>query len=245
MAPIEEKGKLWRYDPVTSQWTLISPVDTTAPYPAARSYHTMTSDGNSTVWVHAGCPEAGRLSDLWAFDTNAKAWKSLAAAPNPPRGGTSIVYCAGLLYRMSGFDGKTEQGGHLDVYDPAKDSWSTITYAADGKSGPEARSVGTLLAVKLIGKDYLVTLFGERDPSSLGHAGAGKMLGDGWVFDIAAGSWAKLQAAGDWPQPRGWFDADVARETGEDAAIVLHGGLAEDNSRLGDVWMLELTVPKE
>ncbi|KAK5059807.1 hypothetical protein LTR84_009690 [Exophiala bonariae] len=241
MAPIEENGKLWTYEPAASRWRLISPADSTAPYPAARSYHTMTSDGHSTIYVHAGCPEAGRLSDLWAFDVGAKAWKTLASAPDPPRGGTSIAYCASHLYRMSGFDGKTEQGGYLDVYDPAHDSWSTITYPANGKSGPEARSVGALLAVKLNGKDYLVTLFGERDPSSLGHAGAGKMLGDAWMFDVAAESWAKLEPKGDWPHPRGWFDADAVKGADEGSAvIVVHGGLAEDNNRLGDIWILEL-----
>ena len=30
----------------------------------------------------------------------------------------------------------------------------------------------------------LVTMFGERNPSSLGHAGAGKMLSDAWAWHI-------------------------------------------------------------
>jgi hypothetical protein len=33
-----------------------------------------------------------------------------------------------------------------------------------------------------------VTIFGERNPSSLGHAGAGKMFGDVWAYDIAGES---------------------------------------------------------
>ncbi|MCJ1467200.1 hypothetical protein MMC07_005823 [Pseudocyphellaria aurata] len=241
MAPIEEKGSLWSYNTSTSQWTLISPADVTAPYPAARSYHTMTNDGNHTLYLHAGCPEQGRLSDLWAFDINAETWKNLAAAPDPPRGGTSIAYSAGKLYRMNGFDGQREQGGQLDVYDPSENTWSTITYPADGTSGPEARSVGALLPLRVHNALFLITLFGEHDPSSLGHAGAGKMLSDVWAYNIAAGSWTKSEPKGDWPQPRGWFDADVWRQNGGKEAIVVHGGLAEDNSRLGDVWVLELS----
>lgn len=84
MAPIEEKGTLWSYNTSTSQWNVISLADVTAPYPAARSYHTMTNDGNHTLYLHAGCPDNVRLSNLWAFDIDAKVWKSLAAAPDPP-----------------------------------------------------------------------------------------------------------------------------------------------------------------
>ena len=240
MAPIAEKGHLWSYKPSTSQWSLISPADGAAPFPAARSYHAMTNDGVSTIYVHAGCPESGRLSDLWSFDVNTKSWKSLTAAPDPPRGGTSIAYCTGKLYRMNGFDGKQEQGGNLDVYDPSQDSWSTVTYPADGENGPEARSVGTLLALQLNHKHFLVTLFGEHDPSSLGHAGAGKMLGNVWAYDVGAECWSKVEAAGELPQPRGWFDADVLKGIEGKGAIVVHGGLAEDNSRLQDVWVIEL-----
>jgi N-acetylneuraminic acid mutarotase len=238
MAPIEENGGLWTFNPSISQWKLISPANTMTPYPAARSFHTMTNNGNNTLYLHAGCPEKGRLSDLWAFDVNAKVWKSLPAAPDPPRGGTSIAHCAGKIYRMNGFDGQKEQGGSLDIYDLGGNTWSTITYAADGKSGPEARSVSALLALQIKGKDILVTLFGERDPSSLGHAGAGKMLGDIWVYDIAGKNWSKLETNKDTPQPRGWFDADVVKGKEGNEAIVVHGGLAEDNSRLGDVWIM-------
>jgi hypothetical protein len=238
MAPIEENGSVWSYNPSTSQWKLISPVDTTVPYPAARSYHAMTNDGNDTLYIHAGCPENGRLSDLWAFNVDERAWKSLLAAPNPPRGGTSITQCAGKLYRMNGFDGEKEQGGSLDVYDPGENSWSTVTFSADGKSGPEARSVGTLLALEIHGENALVTMFGERDPSSLGHAGAGKMLGDVWAFNVTGKNWTKVETKGDVPQPRGWFNADVVCGQGGKEAIVVHGGLAEDNSRLGDVWVM-------
>jgi len=241
MAPIEENGNLWSFDTSASRWEMISPSDATAPYPAARSYHAMTDDGSNTLYMHAGCPENGRLSDLWTFDVKAKAWKELAAAPDPPRGGTSIAFCSGKLYRMNGFDGKQEQGGHLDIYDVSSGEWSTSDFPADGSNGPEARSVGALLPLQMEGRQLLVTLFGEHDPSSLGHAGAGKMLGNVWAYDIAAGSWTEVRGSGGWPQPRGWFDAGVVKTSEGKEAIVIHGGLAEDNSRLGDVWIMECT----
>ena len=61
MAPIEEHGALWSYDPSGPKWRRIKPADTPAPYPSARSYHAMATDGKETLYVHAGCPESGRL----------------------------------------------------------------------------------------------------------------------------------------------------------------------------------------
>ncbi|PSN72631.1 galactose oxidase [Corynespora cassiicola Philippines] len=240
MAPVEEKGAVWAWDPAQSAWSLVRPADASKPYPPARSYHTATSDGETSYFIHAGCPEKGRLSDLWKFDLSSKTWSQAADAPGPQRGGTSIAYSGGKLYRMNGFDGQTEVGGSIDVYDISSNTWSSETFQADGNSGPEPRSVCTLLPLRVRNKDKLMTLFGERDPSSLGHAGAGKMLGDVWLYDIAEKWWTHLQPSGDdgTPDPRGWFDADVLKaESGSDGVLV-HGGLGENNERLTDVWHL-------
>lgn len=234
MKPVEEQGALWRYSPSENRWDLVKPSAETSAYPAGRSYHSITSDGAETIYLHAGCPEKGRLSDLWSFNIASKTWTQLPDAPPPVRGGPSIAYHEGKVYRMNGFDGSTEQGGAVDVFDCSSGSWSTITFAPDGQNCPEARSVSALVVVDVQGKTHLVTLFGERDPSSLGHAGAGKMLGDVWAFDVAAQTWSKVDTEGAGPAPRGWFDADAAGDT-----VYVHGGLAEDNSRLGDVWALK------
>ncbi|KAL1599366.1 hypothetical protein SLS59_006383 [Nothophoma quercina] len=243
MAPVEENGAVWKYTPSTHTWAQLTPSDSSAPFPPARSYHTSASDGKSTFYVHAGCPENGRLSDLWAFNVEKKEWKQLADAPAPHRGGTSIAFSNGKLYRMNGFDGKTEVGGSIDVFDVEANTWSTKTFKADGNDGPEARSVCALLPVQLGRKQKLLTLFGERDPSSLGHAGAGKMLGDVWIYDISEEWWTKLDPNaedGGKPANRGWFDADVVKGEGlGNDSVVVHGGLGEDNERLDDVWLLK------
>ncbi|PYH99834.1 galactose oxidase [Aspergillus ellipticus CBS 707.79] len=236
MAPIDEAGSLWEFNPSTSTWTHITPSQSTDPYPAARSYHAMTSDGTDKLYIHAGCPEKGRLSDLWSFSLSTRTWTELAPAPDPPRGGTSIAFAAGLLYRMNGFDGTSEQGGSVDVYTPETNEWVLVSYTPDGVQGPVSRSVGALVPVTHGGGGYLVTLFGERDPSSLGHQGAGKMLGDVWVFEIEGRVWREVEVGGEGPDPRGWFDADVV----EAGRVVVHGGLGESNERLGDVWVLTL-----
>ncbi|KAH6854771.1 kelch repeat protein [Chaetomium sp. MPI-CAGE-AT-0009] len=248
MAPIEEHGALWRYTPSQSPsqspgtWALLPPVDPSAPFPASRSYHAMASNGRDTLYVHAGCPEKGRLSDLWAFHVPSRTWTELPPAPPPSRGGTSIVVVGDRLYRMNGFDGAREQGGAVDVLDldlVAGGGWETVGFKPDGVRGPEPRSVGAVVAVRVKGRELLVVLFGERDPSALGHAGAGKMLGDVWAFDVERGEWAEVKPLGEAPVARGWFGADVVAVDGGDDAVIIHGGLAEDNSRLGDVWKLQ------
>jgi hypothetical protein len=229
---------VWVFDPSTVTWTLLSPADPSKPFPPARSYHCSASNGDDKIYIHAGCPESGRLSDLWSFQPSSRTWLQHADAPAPPRGGTSIVFQQGLLYRMNGFDGQTEQGGSLDIYDPTTNAWSSRQYLADGISGPTPRSVSALLPLVVGGKPSLVTLFGERDPSSLGHQGAGKMLGDVWIYDIASAIWSEVATtrtdASNEPPTRGWFDADVVSQS----EILVIGGLGEANERLSDAWLL-------
>ncbi|KAG8156581.1 hypothetical protein KVR01_013532 [Diaporthe batatas] len=238
MAPVEENGAVWRYTPSQSAWKRLEPADPEKPFPAGRSYHAMASDGCDLLFVHAGCPEKGRMQDLWSFRLSSQTWRGLAAAPGPSRGGASLAYLGGKLYRMNGFDGTTEQGGSVDMYDLATDDWSSVAFRPDGKDGPGPRSVSALVAASVSGKHYLVTMFGECDPSSLGHGGAGKMRSDVWAFDVNEQYWLEVETTGDGPAARGWFDADVFRGDEQDA-IVVHGGLAEDNSRLGDIWRLD------
>jgi hypothetical protein len=239
MAPVEEHGAVWMLDPSNMKWTSLSPSEPSKPFPPARSYHCSTSNNRDRIFVHAGCPESGRLADLWSFEPSGCTWTRLADAPGPARGGTSIAFYGGLLYRMNGFDGKAEQGGSLDIFDPESNTWSTKYYAADNISGPAPRSVAATLPIVASGKPLLVTLFGESDPSSLGHQGAGKMLADVWAYDIASDTWAEvdtkaLNTSGT-PAPRGWFDADSV----DQSAILVSGGLGEENNRLDDAWLLQ------
>ena len=237
MAPIEEQGSVWEFNPDAGTWSLITPIGSSAgTFPTARSYHCMTSDGKDTLYLHAGCPAKGRLSDLWAFSLSRKEWTELAPAFDPPRGGTSITFVDGKLYRMNGFDGSCEQGGSVDVYSPETNSWTAHSFSPDGKTGPTPRSVSVLVSIAQNDRKFLITMFGECDPSSLGHQGAGKMLSDVWAFDLESKTWAEVNIQNDEaPVARGWFDADV---TGTNK-VVVHGGLGESNNRLGDIWTLE------
>ena len=237
MKPLEEEGTVWSFDLLRLRWESIH---CDGEYPEARSYHAMTSDGQGTLFVHAGCPASGRLADLWSFSLIERVWRRFADAPGPARGGASIAVLNGKVWRTNGFDGKSEQGFALDIYDLVTNSWSTRSWTAD--SGPSPRSVCCLLPVRVSGRSWLVTAFGESNPSNEGHLGAGKMLGDVWAYDFEGKTWVRAEAGvegqGEGPAPRGWFAADLL-PGGKGNRIVVQGGLGEDNERLGDVWILE------
>jgi N-acetylneuraminic acid mutarotase len=244
MAALDEEGAFWTLTPSSKapEWTLLSPQET-SHHPEPRSYHSTTTDVSSQIYIHAGCAASGRLRDFWSFDIDTNAWKQLPDAPGPARGGTSLCFAAGKIWRFGGFDGEKEIGGVLDWYDVGKGEWGeSVRFEADGVEGPGARSVAGLVPVSVgngEGKLYLVAVFGEADPSSLGHEGAGKMLGDVWAFDVEGQKWVKvddtISTAGEKPAPRGWFGA-AAVGPGRLAVV---GGLGEDNERLGDAWVLE------
>lgn len=239
MAAIEEKGALHVLDLASFEWGLLTPADENASYPPARSYHAMASNGKDTIYVHAGCPAAGRLSDLWSFHIPSRQWKQLKEAPGPHRGGTSLAFGEHQgqesLFRMHGFDGFDEQGYALDVYSFDIGEWRTVSWKSE--EGPSARSVSCLLSVRVHEKQMLFAAFGESDPSNLGHQGAGRMLGDAWVMHLEQDStvWQRVEYEGAGPKARGWFAADVK----DGKEVVVHGGLSEGNERLGDAWVLK------
>ena len=59
------------------------------------------------------------------------------------------------------------------------------------------------------GRDVLVILFRERDPTSLGHASAVKMLADIWMFDLEPKTWGKIEITGEGSEGRGQFGSSV------------------------------------
>ena len=247
MTCLESNGSFDVFDTTSKSWSVVSPAGeySAEPYPEDRSYHSMTSDGDHIIYLHAGCPAKGRLNDLWAFDTSTRRWKQLASAPGCGRGGTSIAYSSsGKLFRINGFDGKSEQGGAVDVYDIEHRDWCSIGYGPNGVDGPEPRSVAAFVQVKTsTGRELLITLFGEGAPSDLGHAGAGRMFADAWAWDVSVGGWQRVEfeETASTPLPRGWFDADLWKSAdAKGDRVVVHGGLHDDNRRLEDVWTLQI-----
>jgi hypothetical protein len=140
---------------------------------------------------------------------------------------------------------------------------------ADAWPGP--RSVASLEALNVGGgREYLVLMLGERDPSGAGHAAAGKFWDDVWVFQVppqgmSAASLhdAVLQAVGKKSGEGKWTKVETGPYDDEDDAsaggpgprgwmasapmgeleengIVIWGGLDGENKRLGDGWIFRL-----
>jgi len=245
MTALDEAGGFWTLRPETAttepQWSLLPPSSPSSPLPPARSYHSVTNDGTSQIFIHAGCAADGRLRDLWSFDVNERTWTQLPNAPGPSRGGTSLCFAEGKIWRFGGFDGKREIGGLIDCFDVDRGEWGdSVEFVADGVEGPRARSVAGFVPVYVGGgkRLVLIAIFGEADPSSLGHEGAGKMLGDVWAFDVEGRRWAKVDdtaTTSQRPAPRGWFGAAAVGR----GRLAVVGGLGEDNERLGDAWVLD------
>jgi len=156
--------------------------------------------GHGTFFVHAGCPASGRTNDLWGFDVRSRTWKEYPTAPGKPRGGTSLSVSKQRIYRYGGFNGVGEEGGQIDYLElgldtfndkggagdmsvTAKGKWETLNFAEENMKFPGNRSVAGLQTITTgMGREYLILMLGERDPSNDGHNAAGKFWGDVWAF---------------------------------------------------------------
>jgi N-acetylneuraminic acid mutarotase len=115
---LNENGRVWTFN--GAGWGHIDPV-ADGPVPPARSYHAAAVDpAGKKLFVHAGCADDGsRLGDLWCFDIEEKTWRRCADAPGDPRGAPALCVSGERVYRLGGFNGKTEVGGSVDVYVPS------------------------------------------------------------------------------------------------------------------------------
>ncbi|CCM03792.1 uncharacterized protein FIBRA_05940 [Fibroporia radiculosa] len=267
MAPLgpEEIG-MWKAvfdegDPSGITWKRIKAVNPEEG-PEPRSYHASIAQGGR-IYVHAGCPTSGRLGTLHAFNIDQCRWQSLATAPDPARGGTSLVAAsleasAPILLRFGGFSGYElpSTPGVLDIYFVNEDKWTVVQPEADVVHGsPASRSVHGFSRFRsrspALSNAVALLFHGERDASSLGHAGAGTFWDDIWLLtkDKAVDStrgwaWKKVDVAersgeGNLPESRGWIASDEWAENGE-SRIVMQGGLLSSNERSDELWELRI-----
>ena len=159
-------------------------------------------DDHGTIFIHGGCPAAGRVSDLWAFDIASRTWSQFPDAPGPARGGPCLTLHRNRLYRFGGFDGQQELGGSIDclrltrsTFDdkggkgelavaPLSGKWESMEPPTNAL-GPGNRSVAGFQPVATgQGRDYLLLFLGEKTPSSSGHEAAGQFWDDVWSFQL-------------------------------------------------------------
>lgn len=225
--------------------------------PDIRSYHCSVAH-NGKIYIHAGCPTSGRLSTLHAFDIATQTWEVLADAPEPPRGGTALALVeipdlGPILIRYGGFSGSELpfEAGIIDVYVINTNQWHTIHPTPDPTHGsPGSRSVHGLVSFysPSLPNTVAALYHGERDASSLGHAGAGTFWDDVWTLEkhgkglLDGWAWSKVDVPGDQlkPEGRGWFPPAMWVDEHRKSRIILQGGLLSSNERSGELWQLEI-----
>jgi len=155
-----------------------------------------------------------------------------------------------VILRFAGFAGYELGADHtLDIYTISTDTWSTVLPEADPLHGyPGARSVHGLVRYQSKRNPAGIALlyYGEREASSLGHAGAGTFWDDVWVLEYHTSrgrgdlSWKRVDIAesGMKPKGRGWIpSASYVDEHGE-TKVVMFGGLLSSNERSDELWVL-------
>lgn len=87
---------------------------------------------------------------------------------------------------------------------------------------------------------------GERDASTLGHAGAGTFWDDVWVLQTGEGDnsseleWKFIKVESGSPEARGWFPSASWTTTEGETKVLLQGGLLSSNARSDELWLLEI-----
>ncbi|KUI61052.1 Leucine-zipper-like transcriptional regulator 1 [Cytospora mali] len=159
-------------------------------------------DGYGTFIIHSGCfAEGGRANDTWAFDIRSRldcldlvvddfseatgerdvvlsargGWKSIFPDQLPGSPAAPLVAAAeGAPPVAEATTGEEDAAVPLKA-EAAEPNW------------PGNRSVAGMQTVTMGGpggREYLVLLLGERDPSEAGHEAAGKFWDDIWAYEL-------------------------------------------------------------
>ena len=237
-APLND---LYSFDLATKIWENIS-VPSSGSVPSPRSFHKMVSVGKK-LYIFGGCGAGGRMADLHSYDVETKSWTALSTGniEIPGRGGAGFMPSADgkYLFIVGGFAGK--EMNDVYRYDIEAQTMSKIYEQDDDQETNPLRPFSVSCGGVLHG---LIHYFGgEVNPSQKGHEGAGGFSNEVQVLDGSTGKMdgKAVAISGQAPRDRGWTDAAVLREHGEDKLVVF-GGLSGDDSnpiRLNDVWVLE------
>lgn len=223
----KELNELYSFDTLTSKWTLISSGD---DGPAHRSYHSVAAD-DRRIYIFGGCGDAGRLNDLWAYDTVDQAWiKYPVPGDNcKGRGGPGLAAVEGKICVVYGFAGMEVDDVHF--FDLVSEKWVQVETTGDK---PTPRSVFSTVG---IGK-YIFICGGEVDPSDLGHLGAGRFTNGTYALDTETLIWKRCEDgsdSSDHPGARGWCAFAAGQRDGKEGLLV-YGGNSPSNDRLGDIF---------
>ena len=154
------KGLVYEYDPATDKWTKKKNMPVAA-------HHVAVTESNGKIYVMGGFtkPQSGPtawvpIDNAWEYDPANDTWKALAPLPTK-RGSPTAAVVNGKIYVIGGAatnEGSKEASIHParphrvvgtnEVYDPATNSWATLS------SMPTARNHVAVGVVN--GKIYVI-----------------------------------------------------------------------------------------
>jgi len=150
--------------------------------PPDRAYHSMATLPDGKVAVLGGLTKANGTytarQDLYIYDPAANTWTRGADAPVPIYGASTVVTPDGKLYVLSGHGIAPHSNPPVRVYDPASDSWSSITPVGAAPDAPRLLASAALSG----GKAYL---FGGQHEDTL------QIFNDTWEFDFTTNTWTQ------------------------------------------------------
>lgn len=207
---------LWAYDLTSDAWTKLTPK---GALPPARSDHIAAWIDGLGVVVAGGSSGTTVLDDLWTYDPDANAWRTLAtsgARPPARAEACAAVRTDGRLWLTGGSVGR-ELLADTWSYDPGTSAWTKLTVSG---ATPEARAG----AVCWWTVDDRLAVYGGRGASTAA-------LGDLWTLQGAGTvgpQWLTGPAVG--AQARTRSSAAVAADS-----ILVVGGSGADGAALSDV----------
>ena len=231
---------LYSFDLPSGVWRSLS---TRGPAPEPRNYHAAAA-ADGVFYVFGGCGRSGRLADLWRYDVRGNGWQSFPSLQSMlGRGGAGLFVNGREAFVVGGFTGK--ESNDVFRFDFRNQGWESVetsgaSFTARSVFGKALHGSSAAMDSKLCcpHAGHILVFGGEIDPSDLGHAGAGQFDDTCFCLDIERRQWDVFEVKsndGDLPGPRGW-----AASCWVPNGLVLHGGINEDNVRLGDLYMLDV-----
>ncbi|KAF7863000.1 hypothetical protein EAF04_007083 [Stromatinia cepivora] len=241
LKPLEENGRLWIFDPLSSKWSFLDPPPHTN-FPLPRSDHISTSslDG-SAIFIHGGKSSDDVLSNgLWVFYLDEGKWTRLPDTPGLPRSGINLT-CSTEASEYSNARGTIDfleypTGGTVDDVstDLAHGSlssskincqWKKLdTESSKSLETPFPRDYAVLHFITTgNGRDYLLLALGSNDR---------EYFSDIWVYQLPPSQYSSAKVK------------DIAREklpgveshTGEWSRLQISGIKVGKDKERGGAW---------